>query len=77
MLKSEQIAGEIGLIFHAAAPAQPANDITVFKSMGIIAQDITLAYALYQRALERGVGHDFDPVTGETSMHAATQLAAS
>jgi hypothetical protein len=45
--------------------------------MGIIAQDITLAHALYQRALERGVGHDFDPVTGETASLSAMQLAAS
>jgi ornithine cyclodeaminase/alanine dehydrogenase-like protein (mu-crystallin family) len=77
MLKPEQIAGEIGLILNTAAPAQTANDITVFKSMGIIAQDITLAYALYQRALERGVGHDFDPVTGETPSLSAMQLAVS
>ena len=77
VLKPEQIAGEIGLMFYAAAPAQTANDITVFKSIGIIAQDITLAYALYQRALERGVGLDFDAVTGETPSLTAMQWAVS
>ncbi|HUC51507.1 MAG TPA: ornithine cyclodeaminase family protein [Xanthobacteraceae bacterium] len=77
VLKPEQIAGEIGLVFCAAAPTRPANDITVFKSIGIIAQDIALAYALYQRALERGVGHDFDPVTGEISARTAMQSAVS
>lgn len=77
VLKPEQIAGEIGLMFCTAAPTQTAHDITVFKSIGIIAQDITLAYALYQRALERGVGLDFDAVTGETPALAAMQRAVS
>jgi ornithine cyclodeaminase len=76
VLKSEQIAGEIGLMFCAAGPPQTAHDVTVFKSIGIIAQDMTLAYALYQRALERCVGLDFDAVTGETPALAAMQWAA-
>ena len=77
VLKPEQIAGEIGLLFGDTAPAQTTRDVTVFKSIGIIAQDIMLAYALYQRALERGVGLDFDAVTGETPVLAAIQQAAS
>jgi ornithine cyclodeaminase/alanine dehydrogenase-like protein (mu-crystallin family) len=77
VLKLEQIAGEIGLAFCDPAPPQPVQDVTVFKSIGIIAQDITLAYALYQRALERGIGLDFDAVTGETPALAAMQRAVS
>ena len=77
VLKPEQIVGEIGLAFCDPAPPQPVQDVTVFKSIGIIAQDITLAYALYQRALERGVGLDFDAVTGETPALAAMQRAVS
>jgi ornithine cyclodeaminase len=77
VLKPEQIAGEIGLLFGDAAPAQTARDVTVFKSIGIIGQDIMLAHALYQRALERGIGLDFDTVTGETPAFAAMQFAAS
>jgi ornithine cyclodeaminase/alanine dehydrogenase-like protein (mu-crystallin family) len=77
VLKPEQIAGEIGLLLGDAAPPRTAPDVTVFKSIGIIAQDLMLANALYQRALERDVGLNFDAVTGETPALAAEQLEAS
>jgi alanine dehydrogenase len=76
VLKPEQIVGEIGLPLGDAAPARTACDVTVFKSIGIITQDIMLAYALYQRALERSVGLDFDAVAGATAL-AAMQREAS
>lgn len=77
VLKPEQIAGEAGLLFGNAVPAQTAGDIIVFKSIGIISQDIMLAHALYQRALERGIGLDFDAVTGETPALSAMEPATS
>jgi ornithine cyclodeaminase/alanine dehydrogenase-like protein (mu-crystallin family) len=77
VLKPQQIAGEIGLLFGDTPPLQAACDVTVFKSIGTIAQDIALAHALYRRALERGVGLDFDAVTGETPALAAVERAAS
>ncbi|HEX3503151.1 MAG TPA: ornithine cyclodeaminase family protein [Xanthobacteraceae bacterium] len=77
VLKPQQIAGEIGQLFADNPPVQAACDVTVFKSIGTIAQDIALAHALYRRALERGVGLDFDAVTGETPALAAVERAAS
>jgi ornithine cyclodeaminase len=77
VLKPEQIAGEVGLLFGSAASTQSARDVIVFKSIGIISQDIMLAHALYQRALERRVGLEFDSVTGETPDLAAREQEAS
>lgn len=66
-LRPEQIVGDIGDLFNGAAVKAAAHDVIVFKSMGIIGQDIALAHALYQRAQERSIGLDFDAVTGATS----------
>ncbi|HMJ42036.1 MAG TPA: ornithine cyclodeaminase family protein [Pseudolabrys sp.] len=77
VLKLEQIAGEIGTLFASPETAPPRKDVTVFKSIGVIAQDITLAHALYQRALERGVGVEFDASTGETPGVLSAQKQAS
>jgi ornithine cyclodeaminase/alanine dehydrogenase-like protein (mu-crystallin family) len=76
VLRPEQIAGEIGLLFGDAPPEQIVRDVTVFKSIGIIAQDMMLARALYRRALEHGVGLDFDAVSGEMPAVATSQRAA-
>lgn len=75
-LRPEQIVGEIGDLFDESAPKITSHDVTVFKSIGIIGQDIALAYALYQRAQERGIGVDFDAVTGETSALSARKEAS-
>jgi ornithine cyclodeaminase/alanine dehydrogenase-like protein (mu-crystallin family) len=61
-LKPEQIAGEIGKALDA--PAARGADITVFKSMGVITQDMILGRLILKRALERSVGVEFDPQTG-------------
>ncbi|MCK9914375.1 hypothetical protein MXD81_34990 [Microbacteriaceae bacterium K1510] len=75
-LRPEQIVGEIGDLFDGSAPKATSHDVTVFKSIGIIGQDIALAHALYQRAQERGIGLDFDAVTGETSALPARKEAS-
>jgi ornithine cyclodeaminase/alanine dehydrogenase-like protein (mu-crystallin family) len=77
VLKPEQIAGEIGTLFASPMTALLGKDVTVFKSIGVIAQDITLAHALYRRALERGAGVEFDAATGETPVPLAAQKQAS
>jgi ornithine cyclodeaminase len=64
-LTLDRIAGEIGELFQAAAPVRPdAGAVTVFKSMGVIGQDISLAELVLSRARESGIGIEFDPVTG-------------
>ena len=47
-----------------APPSFSKHNVTVFKSIGIIAQDIALAEAIVSRAARNGVGLEFDPVTG-------------
>lgn len=77
VLKLEQIAGEIGTLFTSPMTVPPGSDVTVFKSIGVIAQDIALAHALYQRARERGIGVEFDVATGETPALLTEQKEAS
>jgi ornithine cyclodeaminase len=76
-LKLEQIAGEIGTLFTSPNATPKSKDVTVFKSIGVISQDITLAHGLYLRALERGIGFEFDAATGETQALCAAQKEAS
>jgi ornithine cyclodeaminase len=64
-LRLEQIAGEIGsVLVHAPPPLSGREDVTVFKSIGIIAQDLALAELIVTRAARNGVGIEFDPATG-------------
>jgi len=76
VLRPEQIVADIGDVFGGTATKPASADVTVFKSMGIIGQDIALAHALYQRAQERGIGLDFDAVTGAASVLAAQKEAS-
>jgi ornithine cyclodeaminase len=65
VLKEDQIKGEIGaVILGRVAGRQSHDEITVFKSMGVAAQDLCLASALLDKAEAEGVGKDFDPVSG-------------
>ena len=50
-LTADRIAGEIGSLWQAAAPPRPGG-VIVFKSMGVIAQDIALAELVLARAEE-------------------------
>ena len=64
-LRLEQIAGEIGSVLpHPPQRLPGPGDITVFKSIGIIAQDLALAELIVTRAEEEGIGVEFDPNTG-------------
>ncbi|MDC7786323.1 hypothetical protein PQJ75_13355 [Rhodoplanes sp. TEM] len=62
VLRREQIAGEIGTFLAAGAvpPVPPGLDITVFKSIGIAAQDVITAGMVYDRAVREGIGLEFD-----------------
>jgi len=64
-LRRDRIAGEIGRLFAGQAePRVPGADVTVFKSIGIAAQDLVLAETLFARAESRGIGVLFDPRSG-------------
>jgi hypothetical protein len=51
--------------------------VTVFKSMGLIAQDLELAELVLARAIENGVGLDFDPSTGAVQTARQSAFAAA
>jgi ornithine cyclodeaminase/alanine dehydrogenase-like protein (mu-crystallin family) len=64
-LRLVQIAGEIGSVLaHSPQSLRGPGDVTVFKSIGIIAQDLALAELILTRAAEEGIGIEFDPNTG-------------
>ncbi len=74
VLAPDRIAGEIGGLFQSARPPPSAErGVTVFKSMGVIGQDIALAELVLTRAREYGIGVEFDPVTGDCQMSPAAQ----
>jgi len=55
------IHGEIGEILAGAKPGRTAADeITLYKSVGIAIQDVATANLVYRKALERNIGSQFD-----------------
>ncbi len=55
------ILGEIGRVVAGALPGRTGDaDITIYKSLGIAAQDLFAAARVYARALEAGVGVEVD-----------------
>lgn len=51
------IRGEIGEVLNGGVPGRAAEaEITVYKSLGIAAQDLAAAHAIYQRARQSGAG---------------------
>lgn len=53
----DHIAGEIGAVLSGEAPGrQSAKEITVYKSLGVAAQDIVTARHVYTLAMEHGLG---------------------
>ncbi len=72
-LNESQIAGEIGELMLGGTPAPAGScDVTVFKSIGIVAQDIALAEAIVGRAARSGIGLEFNPFTGACRQASAT-----
>ena len=77
-LKLEQITGEIGsLLAYPPQPLRDPQDVRVFKSIGIIAQDLALAELIMTRAAEEGVGIEFDPNSGDCRPADASQPVAA
>jgi ornithine cyclodeaminase len=60
-IRPSDIYAEIGEIAAGLKPARQDNDeITYFKSVGNAAQDVAVAQAIYQRALQEGLGVEID-----------------
>ena len=53
---------ELGDVVRGTVKARrSANDITLFKSLGIALEDVAFGNLIYRRALERGRGTEFGP----------------
>ena len=57
----DHLRGEIGEVLAGAKPGRTGDDeITMYKSVGIAAQDVAAASLVYRRALEKGVGTEVE-----------------
>lgn len=57
----DHIAAEIGEIASGAKPGRTSSsDVTVYKSLGVSAQDLAAAHILYRLSESEGFGHDIE-----------------
>jgi ornithine cyclodeaminase len=57
LIDEEHLLGEIGEVFAGSKAGRVSrNDITVYKSLGAITQDLFSGWHVYRRALEEGRG---------------------
>lgn len=60
-ITADVISGDIGKLFSGELMGRENNEeITLFKSVGMAVVDIVTAQQIYQRALEQGVGSEFN-----------------
>ncbi|MEQ8514666.1 MAG: ornithine cyclodeaminase family protein, partial [Chromatocurvus sp.] len=60
-LDETHIVAEIGAVAHGSALGRrDETEITVYKSLGVAAQDLAAAHAVYSQAVAEGVGVDID-----------------
>ncbi|HEV8354172.1 MAG TPA: ornithine cyclodeaminase family protein [bacterium] len=58
-IDAAHIVGEIGEVFAGMVPGRTgADDVTLFKSLGMAVEDVVTAQYVYQRAREKGVGQE-------------------
>lgn len=57
LIGDDHVLGEIGQVLDESLPGRrTAEEVTVYKSLGSIVQDLSSAWALYQQALTAGAG---------------------
>ncbi len=57
VVTERHLLGEIGDVLNGAVPGRTSDrDVTVYKSVGIAAQDLAAAHVIYQRALQEQIG---------------------
>ena len=57
LIGDDHVLGEIGQVFDGTLPGRLSpDDLTVYKSLGSVAQDLSSAWALYRQALDQGFG---------------------
>ena len=61
VIGDEHIVAELGeLILGGHAGRRSANEVTLFKSLGLAVEDVAAAHHIYSRAVERGIGTDVE-----------------
>jgi ornithine cyclodeaminase len=60
IITSDKVISIGDIITGKAAGRKNDSDITIFKSVGISAQDVATAKLVYDRAIEQGIGKDID-----------------
>ena len=61
VIDQQHIVGEIGQLLDGAVPGRcDDSDITIYKSLGIVAQDLFAATHVYALAVSKGVGVEVD-----------------
>jgi ornithine cyclodeaminase len=73
-ISRSQIVGEIGAVPSSPTKSAEGLDLTIFKSMGVIGQDLALAKQLVDKARATNVGVEFDTTDGSIS-HAGISTA--
>ncbi len=59
-LTEDKFTGEIGKVIAGSLKGREgADEITLFKSVGMAALDVVTAFHIYQKALEQGIGQKF------------------
>jgi ornithine cyclodeaminase len=57
LIGEDHVLGEIGQVMSGAIPGRQSDaDVTAYKSLGAIVQDLVSGWFVYGRALEEGVG---------------------
>ena len=61
VVTKDHIVAEIGEVAAGRIPGRVSDaDITVYKSLGVAAQDLAAGYYLYEQALQKGFGQDIN-----------------
>jgi ornithine cyclodeaminase len=56
----DKVAGDLSEVIAGKVPGRTsADEITLFKSVGLAVQDVSAARVVYDRAVERGIGTEF------------------
>ena len=57
LVTENHVLGEIGDVLSGSVVGRTADhDITVYKSLGVAAQDLAAAHVIYERAVQEGIG---------------------
>jgi thiomorpholine-carboxylate dehydrogenase len=55
---ADHIVAELGEVANGAAGRRSDTEVTIFKSLGLAAEDVAAADLAYRRAAERGIGRE-------------------